>query len=78
MNEALLLVQFFSTLVTTGVNLMPVLQKVSDLITARHAEGKTFTQEDLMSLLDEGDEIEAAARKQFADTLADPNTPKLS
>jgi len=77
MGEALMLVQFLSTLVTAGVNLMPVLEKVSTLITTRHAEGRTFTQEDLMGLLDEGDEIEAAARKQFADTIADPNTPKL-
>lgn len=78
MAELLMLVQLLSTAVTAGMSVMPLLERASALIQKRHAEGKTVTQDDLMSLLDEGDVIEATVRKQFADTLADPNTPKLA
>lgn len=76
MSEALLLIQFLNAAVNAGMNMAEVIGRVSGLITERHAAGQTFTQADLMALLDAGDAVEAAARKQFADTLADPNTPK--
>jgi len=75
MAEALMLVQFLNALATAGANILPMLEKVSTLIQKRRTEGKTFTKEDLEALLDEGDALEAAARKQFQDTLSDPNTP---
>ena len=75
MAEALMLVQFIQAAVTAGLNLMPLLEKVSTLIQKRRAEGGSITQADLEALFDEGDVLAAAARKQFADTLADPATP---
>jgi len=75
MGEALLLVQFLQAAITTGLNLMPLLERVSSLIQQRRAEGGGLTMDDLASLLNEGDALEAAAKKQFQDTLADPNTP---
>lgn len=76
MNEALLVVQLFSAAVNAGMNLMPLLEKVSALIEKRRAAGGTITADDLHALFDEGDVLEAAARKQFTDTLADPSTPR--
>lgn len=77
MGSALLVVQFLSAAAAAGMNVAGLLSKVSTLIETRHAEGKTLTKDDLLALMDEGDDVEAAARKQFADTLADPNTPKI-
>lgn len=77
MAEALLVIQVLQAAVTAGMNIAPLLGKVSTLIQSRHSEGRTVTVEDLTALFSEGDAIEAAARKQFADTLADPNTPRL-
>ena len=76
MSEALLLIQFLNAAVAAGLNMAEVIGRVSTLIGERHAAGATFSQTDLMALLDSGDAVEAAARKQFEDTLADPNTPK--
>ena len=77
MSEALLIVQFLSAAASAGMTMLPLLTNVSDLIVKRRAEGGTITQADLNALFTEGDKKEAAARKQFADTLADPNTPKI-
>ena len=77
MSQALLVIQFLNAALLAGVSMYPLLKQVSDLIIQRNAEGGTVTAEDLAGLLNDGDEKEAAARKQFEDTLADPNTPKL-
>lgn len=76
MQAALMIVQFLGAAASAGMNLTGLLSKVSTLIEQRHKEGGTLTREDLEALFDQGDAVEAAARKQFADTLADPNTPK--
>ena len=76
MGEALLLVQFLQAAITTGLNLMPLLERVSSLIQQRRGEGGGLTMDDLASLLNEGDALEAAAKKQFQDTLADPSTSR--
>lgn len=77
MAEALVLIQWITAAVSAGVNITEALTRVSALINQRAAAGQSFTQQDLMALFDAGDAVEAEARKQFADTLADPNTPKL-
>ena len=76
MTEALVLIQWLSAALAAGMNMAEVLGRVSALINERAAAGKTFSHQDLLDLFDAGDAVEAAARKQFADTLADPNTPK--
>jgi hypothetical protein len=78
MAEALMLIQLITAATAAGMNIMPLLDKVSALIVKRHAEGKTINAADLKALFDEGDVIEAAALEQFDATLADPNTPKLA
>lgn len=75
MGEALMLVQFLNAAITAGVNLVPLLEKVSTLIQQRHTEGRSFDAADLKTLFDEGDTLEQAARVQFDATLADPSTP---
>jgi hypothetical protein len=76
MSEALLVIQWLTAVAAAGVNIADVLGRVSKLIAERQAAGQTLTQADLNAILDAGDALEAAARKQFEDTLADSNTPK--
>jgi hypothetical protein len=75
MTEALMIVQLLTAAVNAGLNMMPLLQKVSDLIKKRQAAGETITADDLRAMFDDGDALEKAARNQFEATLADPNTP---
>jgi len=77
MEQALLIVQFINAALAAGALTLPLMQKVSALIVQRNSEGGTLTEKDLFALFDAGDAKAAAARKQYADTLADPNTPKL-
>jgi hypothetical protein len=78
MGQLLQVVQFLAAAAEAGMNMVILTKGVSDLIVRRHAEGKTLTTDDLKGLLDSDDEIEADALKQYNDTLADPNTPKLT
>ena len=77
MEPALMIVQFMKAALTFGLLTLPLLQEVSNLIIKRNTEGGTLTRDDLMALFNAGDIKSAEARKQFEDTLADPNTPKL-
>ena len=75
METALMIVQFLGALAAAGKNIVPYLKPISDLIDQRRTEGGTITKDDLLALFTAGDKLEAQARKQFLDTLADPNTP---
>ena len=75
MQNALLLVQFLQAAVTAGVEMLPLLEKVSNLIQAHRTAGTEFTKDELTKLFDEGDAYEAGARELFEKALADPNLP---
>lgn len=75
MGEALLVVQFLNAALVAGMNLAPMLEKVSGLIRERRFQGGSLTAADLEALLNEGDELERQVRAQFQASLADPNTP---
>lgn len=69
MNEALLVVQFLNAALLAGLNAAEAIDRVSAMVRARHADGATLSAEDLKTLFDAGDVIEADALAQFEATL---------
>ena len=73
---AIVVIDWLAAAITAGINATVAIDRMSAFLRERHAAGQEFTPKDLAALFNTGDSLEAAAARQFADTLANPDTPR--
>lgn len=65
MAETLLVLQAVSAAIAVGMNAAEAVDRISALVRDAHARGATLSADDLATLFDQGDQLEAEVRARF-------------